>query len=354
MIRYITPVKERDAHGVVAAVYGQMKRDFGILAEPYTLHSPVPRLLAGAWALGREAAAGVVPRHLKEAVAAAVSRTNACPYCVAAHQLLFTATAPEQAPPTLEDPGHIPDPRTRAVVEWALATRSPDSPLLRTPPFSPAEAPEFLAQVVAFQYFNRMVNVLLDPSFLTDHPVLRRPWVRRLARPLILSVISRAAKRGTIAGAALEFVPDMTELPHELAWATGHPSLARALAAFNQTIERLGERTLPEAVRTLVRDRLARWCGEDPGLSRSWIEEAMFGLSVRLQPVARLALLTALASYQVDEQFVEQFREQAPEDWHLLGALSWASWAAARRVGGWLWPQNEPRELSLVYLEGSR
>ena len=46
MIRYLTPVRDRVAHGLVAAVYRQIKRDFGMLAEPYTLHSPVPELLA--------------------------------------------------------------------------------------------------------------------------------------------------------------------------------------------------------------------------------------------------------------------------------------------------------------------
>jgi alkylhydroperoxidase family enzyme len=287
---------------------------------------------------------------LKEAVAAAVSRTNTCPYCVDAHQLVFTATSPAHAPPTLEDPTQIPDPRTRAVVEWALATRSPASPILRTPPFSLAEAPELLGRVVVFQYFNRMVNTLLSPSPLTDVPLLQLPWVGRVARLFILATISRAARRSTIAGAALEFVPGVLQLPNELAWATGDSSLARALAAFDQTARQVGEKALPEEVRALVADRVARWHGEDPSLSRRWVEDAMAGLGARLRPAARLALLTALASYQVDEQIVEEFREQTPGDRHLLGALAWASWLAALRVGSWLWPQNEIREVSPAQL----
>jgi hypothetical protein len=39
---------------------------------------------------------------VKEAVAAAVSRTNTCPYCVEAHELLFVASGGTQAVPDLD------------------------------------------------------------------------------------------------------------------------------------------------------------------------------------------------------------------------------------------------------------
>ena len=67
----------------------------------------------------------LVPRHVKEAVAA-VSRTNACPYCVEAHDLLYLASGGKRS--SILDMNHshtFADPRTRAVVEWALATHTP-------------------------------------------------------------------------------------------------------------------------------------------------------------------------------------------------------------------------------------
>jgi len=51
---------------------------------------------------------------------------------------------------------------------------------------------------------------------------------------------------------------------------------------------------------------------------------------------ARLALLTALASYQADEGVIEVFRIQQPGDDKLIAATAWASFTAARRVGTWL------------------
>ena len=50
----------------------------------------------------------------------------------------------------------------------------------------------------------------------------------------------------------------------------------------------------------------------------------------------RLALLTALASYQVDRSVIDKFRLDWPDDATLVELTSWASLAAARRVGGWI------------------
>jgi hypothetical protein len=52
--RYVQPVPARAATGLVARVYKQIKTDFGVLAEPLTVHSAAPELLAGAWIGCRE------------------------------------------------------------------------------------------------------------------------------------------------------------------------------------------------------------------------------------------------------------------------------------------------------------
>ena len=55
------------------------------------------------------------------------------------------------------------------------------------------------------------------------------------------------------------------------------------------------------------------------------------------RPAARLALLTALASYQIDKDTIAAFRAQQPGDDKLIAATAWASFTAARRVGTWLY-----------------
>jgi hypothetical protein len=127
-----------------------------------------------------------------------------------------------------------------------------------------------------------------------------------------------------------------TPLPTDLAWAAPNPYVAGAYARFAAAVEAAGQQSLLTEVRSLVHQQVGNWQGEDPGLSRRWVEEAMVGLDEIHKPAARLALLVALASYQVDEGVIKTFRSQYPEDDKLIGAAAWASFTTARRVGSWL------------------
>jgi hypothetical protein len=55
-----------------------------------------------------------------------------------------------------------------------------------------------------------------------------------------------------------------------------------------------------------------------------------------LKAPARLSLLTAFASYQLTDADVAAFRAQHASDAALVGAASWASYRAMRRISGWL------------------
>jgi len=111
-------------------------------------------------------------------------------------------------------------------------------------------------------------------------------------------------------------------------------AFGRAAVAFDA----VGRQALPDTVRQLVATRLSAWRGEDVGLSRGWVDNAIETLPVADRPVGRLALLTALASYQVDDQVLEDARMDPGRagDAKLIAAASWASFAAARRIGSWL------------------
>ena len=99
-IRYVSPVLPGAADGLVASVYAQAERDFGLIAPPLALHSPAPQALAAAWLMLRETllAAGTAPRQQKEVVAASVSAANACPYCVAVHTAVIKGLASGSVP----------------------------------------------------------------------------------------------------------------------------------------------------------------------------------------------------------------------------------------------------------------
>jgi hypothetical protein len=112
--------------------------------------------------------------------------------------------------------------------------------------------------------------------------------------------------------------------------------VAGAFAGFAQVIETMGSAVLPEAVRRVVSERINAWSGETMPISRRWVDEIIDSLRPEHQAAARLALLTALASYQVDTRIIEDFRLHYPENSQLIAVTAWASWTAARRVGSWL------------------
>ncbi len=333
-MRYVQPVAMNSAEGLVARVYPQIKKEFGALVEPFTLHSPSPELLAGAWSACRESLlVGTVRRDVKEAVAATVSRINQCPYCVDAHTIMLNATSARNSAEAIihRRDDQIRDTAVRSIVKWAAATRSSGAEVLLSPPFSQKDAPEIIGTAVFFHYVNRMASVLLSKTPLpSNHPLLKG-FFKRMAGWFF----SRAIHRSKPLGASLELLPE-SELPVDLAWAKTSPNIAGAFARFAAVIDRAGKDFIPENIQECVVKHVQAWDGKDPGLGRDWVEEAINGLDEKSKDIGRLVLLTALAPYQVDEGVVNAFTTHITGDDRLLGALSWGSFTAARRIGTWL------------------
>lgn len=335
-IRHVTPVKAAGADDTVTRVYRQAERDFGMLAPPVALHSPAPGPLAATWTMLRESllADGRVPRGVKEAVAAAVSVGNACPYCVAVHSatlygLLGSSTSAAVSSGDVES---IADPEVRAITQWARRSANRHDCQSQDAPFSKEQAPEIVGVAVTFQYLNRMVNIFLAESPLPPSvpTMARRGALRALGR-----FTGRAARARHRPGASLDLLP-AAPLPPDLGWAADNLPIADAFARASAAIEAAGRRHVPASVQAMLRSRLASWDGQPPGLSRSWVQEEVLALPAAEQAAGRLALLTALASFQVDQPVIDAFRWEQPGDEALIALTSWASMAAARQVGSWL------------------
>ncbi|MEN8178590.1 MAG: hypothetical protein ABFS39_08200 [Pseudomonadota bacterium] len=206
--------------------------------------------------------------------------------------------------------------------------------IVKRPPFRCEETPEIVGTALTYHFVNRMVSV-----FLADTPMPVPAGAEKLrgmaARIFGATVGKRIALRQPVAGDSLRFVPE-ADLPDDLTWASSSARIAAAFAGCTQIIEREGEKSLPDTVRDLVSRELGKWHGETKGISRHWLEEALTGINDQLKPAARLALLTALAPYQVDDESIQNFRESRSGDRNLLGATAWASMAAARRACSWL------------------
>jgi AhpD family alkylhydroperoxidase len=316
--RHVRVVKRRHAGGLVAEVYRQVERDFRMLAPPVALHSAAPDTQAAAWMILRETllAHGRADRASKEAVATGVSAANTCPYCADVHGMTLAS---------------IPDADDQAVHEaWASASAAATPAVV--PPFPPEWAPEMVGVAVAFHYYNRMVNVFLGESPFPPHvPESAKPR----ARKVLGGVLAPDPGRGARPGESLRLLPAVP-VPDDLDWARPNPVVAQAFARAYAAVDAAGARSVPASVRELVRDRLSTWEGESPGLSRSWVDDVVADLPAEDRPAGRLAMVVALAAYQVDENLVEAYRRTVSEDRALIELAAWSSMAAARRISTWL------------------
>ncbi|MBV1849282.1 carboxymuconolactone decarboxylase family protein [Catellatospora tritici] len=332
-VKHIRPVSPTAADGLVAQVYEQVEREFGMLAPPLILHSPVPEMLAAGWTVLRETllVERGTTRAVRELVASAVSQANACPYCVDIHSSTLSGLVgghPDAAAVAADRVDEITDPHLRALARWGRASGL--SGQLAPAPFHAGQAPELIGTAVTFHYINRMVNI-----FLPDTPL--PPGVsgggRRALLKLAARVMGGIARRSNSTGQSLGLLPPAA-LPSDMAWAAGMPDIAAAWSRAAEAYDACGRAYVPERVRLLLLTRLNARGAEGPGLSnRVWLETAVQGLPLADQPVGRLVMLTAFAAYQVTPRVIEEFRRDRPGDDALVAVTGWAAMTTARRIG---------------------
>ncbi|MEU8004458.1 carboxymuconolactone decarboxylase family protein [Catellatospora sp. NPDC049111] len=336
-VKYVTPTPLAAVDGVLGQVYAQVLDEMGLVVPPVQLHSPVPDLAAAYWMLMREPMLPTVhvDRSAKEAVATAVAVANICPYCVEMHSVGMYDLATERDAEALAGDriDDLADPRLRTLAAWA---RQPGH--AGPGPFDEQSRAELVGVVVGMHYLTRMVNVFLS-SFLL--PPRLGPAGRRRFKQGASRVLRPTLRDPRAPGRAVELLPP-AELPADAAWAQASPSVAAATARSFAAFEAAGRQALTPAVREVVLGRLESWHGEETGLSRAWCERLVQPLPEPEQAAARLALLTAFASYQVDADVVGEFRRHHPGDAALVRAASWASYTAARRVGSRHLPIPDP------------
>jgi AhpD family alkylhydroperoxidase len=334
VIKYIKPTEDPNSDPLISEIYYQIKRDFGRIVEPFALHSPIPKLLAGVWMTSRETElVGLVPRRYKEAVAATVSSLNRCPYCVDAHTIMLYSTGEKKTANAISQQKfeQISDVEIKRLINWTLTTLSPESILNHQPPFSKKAAPEIIGTVVFYHYINRIVNVLLNETPLPSN----HSWLAGILKIVASKFFSKAISRSKSPGDSLKFLP-RADLPVEFSWSKGNSNIKEAFASFAAVVKEIGNDTIDPEIRFVVNEYIESWRGKNPGVSKSWVKLSTKNLTGGKRVSARLALLTALAPYQVDEHIIKTFKSHFSEEEKLLGLLSWASFSAAKKIASWL------------------
>lgn len=320
-IHHVRMVPRRSADGDVARAYELLRSSVGFVPPPLALHSPHGALfLASSVVFAEIVLAGSTPRRLREIVASAVSAGNRCPYCVDAHTMVLHALADHDSARALDGGGRgASDPLARRLMA-AVKLPAPDN-------IDRSDLNDELINVaICFHYVNRMVNVFLGESPLPVAPpagALRRA-ARRSGGPLM----SGMAHSELTSGQSLAILGDAARPAAKRA----NPGTV-ALRHLERTCEGAVRKILPRAVRDLVDQHLGRWRGEHPAMDGKWLADAVADLAEADRPAARLALLSALASWRVDKGVIEEFRGAGRSDADIIAVTSWASLRAARAAG---------------------
>lgn len=311
-------------------VLGQARREFQI-APPLIIHTADPILIAGYWSAVREVyVVNVAGRTMREAVAATISQLNECPYCETVHKALFASS--NNGPHNLNGQAKLPE-DVAAAQAWAASTLSPDANVICNPQIVHSVVPEVYGTAFLFHYTNRMVNV-----FLTDSPIAiagaASATGKRITETLFSMLGHRMVSVDPKPGQAVGAIEPAG--PSAFSFAHSDNYVDAGLSQFTSAVEQAGHEAVPDEVRKLVLNHLESWRGAEAPLSRAWVEDLVAKVGKSNKAAARLALLTARASYQVDAKTVDEFRAQTPEDKALLQTVSWASFVASKQIFSWL------------------
>ncbi|VAW73772.1 hypothetical protein MNBD_GAMMA12-277 [hydrothermal vent metagenome] len=337
-VKYLNTKTNRH-HPTVVRVYKQIRKEFGMVVDPFSLHSISPNILTEVWAACRETElVGKVSRAEKEIVAACVSASNQCSYCVDAHTMLLNAVGEIGVSNFISrgDYEQINDEHLSSLINWARSTKLPTSDIILNPPFSKISASEYIGMAVFYHYLNRMVHVFLPDQLLPVKSNTVKKSLKRMAGCFFSFSVKRAKKQGD----ALTLLPN-SELPDDMSWALGSETISQSFSQMASVIETQEKSIVPAQVRTIFNDFIAQWDGQSYGINSGWMIDLLKGLNPENAIILKLALLTAIEPYKVNELIIGEFKNFYEDESSLLSVVCWASFTVSRRVGQWCYQTFE-------------
>jgi hypothetical protein len=320
----------KTATGLAKEVCLQSERDFFVNGT-ITSHAAAPELMAGMWVGGRETALTnmELPAWLKKAMGAALSEVNKCPYCEDMLLSLTHGARQDNVADSLRkhEVEAVSDELTQKRLKWTKASIDRNSPELDSPPFSPKEMPEALGTLVVFNYTNKISDLTMEGS-----PV---PTVFRGGALKLFGVELRESSAMDLEhGASLALLPE-AEISQEFSWAASNPLVADSLSRWNHVVETGIDDVLSEETQNRIRDNVKSWQGGQMGLSRAWVEEEIQEIKEDERDRARLALIVAKASYQMDDGVIEKLVRQGVGEAELIKLGAWSALLAAKIISNW-------------------
>lgn len=344
-MRYVDAVPVKDAAGLSRRVFKMIAEDFFVNGS-LSSHSQIPELFAGTWLGGREIVlvSDQVDRTTKEAMGATLSYINNCPYCADMLVSLVHGSGKHHAATSIlrEAEEKIDDPKLRARLTWVreIATAGPET--IVDTPFTANQLPEAIGALFVLHYVNRFSHVAMDGS-----PV--GTLLKNTSLKLFGYELRETTERPIQPGRGLDLLPPAPPRD-DIDWARPNPRIADSVARWAAAVEREAEIAISHEVRSLVRDRLGIWNGEQMPISRSWVEDDIAHLQGEDYHTAKLILVVAKASHQVDDSLVHNVMGEQQDQKRLIRVLSFAALSAALRLATHydvhVQPENAPNGTS--------
>lgn len=172
----IQPLEPTQATGHTKELLDAVKAKLGVVPNMMRTMAHAPAVLESYLGFSGALGKGVLSLKTREAVALAIGQVNRCQYCVSAHTLLGKKAGLDDAAVAAARSGESSDPKTAAVLRFALAVnnhqghvRDAELATARSAGLNDAEIMETVA-VVSLNIFTNYVNHVADPQI--DFPVV--------------------------------------------------------------------------------------------------------------------------------------------------------------------------------------
>lgn len=301
----------------------------GDVVEPISLHAILPDLLKGIWGILRETVIieDHVSRKVKEAVGAAVSASNECPYCVDAHTIMIIGLKDKLVADAIvkKNLDLIEDDEVRKIVNWSFNTRNFKSMVINNPPFDAKAAPEIIGTAVFFHYLNRLVTIFLGPTILPLNIHFFKGMMKSMAAKMFSGVLNAEKKAGEQKGSYANI--------KGLYWTAENPRVQYVFTYFFHVVSELAKEHIPEEVQGFIKDQIMDWDGSDMENTKD-LDAVVSVVSKKNQPLARMLYLTAFSPHRIQDYHFKEFHMfYNGRDEQILSSLSWASLLTAIRIG---------------------
>lgn len=332
MRKFFHPLNLGNSEGLAKEVLIQSQNDFFINGT-ITCHASSPEHMAGMWLAGREIALvnGQLPAWLKKAMGAALSEVNRCPYCEDMLLSLTLGANEKNLANSLQANNltQIKDELTKKRMEWIKASQSKHSDTLKTPPFTKEQMPEALGTLIVFGYTNKISDFALDGS-----------PVPKLGRGVSLKLfgveLKESAEMDLSPGRSLNLLAEGS-VPDDLQWSLSNPLVAQSLARWNRVLEKGISTVLSSETINGISQNLLNWEGGSSSISKNWVEDEIKSIPKQEKNKARLALLVAKVSYQIDDSLIQQLVNEGISESDLIKLGAWGAFMGAKTVANWCW-----------------